>query len=61
MKEVEQLGYIETRRQCLDDLRNNLLTSKGAPVIDIMRFFHGDGPEQQFQSGEQREGNNGIN
>ena len=25
-----------------------------------MRFFHGDGPEQQFESGEQRRGNNGC-
>ena len=59
-KEVEQLGYTETRRQCLDELQNNLLTSKGCPVTDIMRFFHGDGPEQQFESGEQRGGNNGC-
>lgn len=57
-KEVEQLGYIETRRQCLDELQNNLLTSKGCPVTDVMRFFHGDGPEQQFESGERRGGNN---
>ena len=59
-KEVEQLGYIETRRQCLDELQNNQLTSKGSPVTDIMRFFRGDGPEQQFGSGEQRGGNNGC-
>ena len=25
-----------------------------------MRFFHGDGPEQQFESGEQRGGNAGC-
>ena len=59
-KEVEQLGYIETRHQCLDELQNNLLTSKGCPVTDTMRFFHGDGPEQQFGSGEQLGGNNGC-
>ena len=59
-KRVEQLGYIETRRQCLDELQNNLVTSKGCPVTDVMHFFHGDGPEQQFESGEQRGGNNGC-
>ena len=59
-KRVEQLGYIKTRRQCLDELQNNLVTSKGCPVTDVMHFFHGDGPEQQFESGEQRGGNNGC-
>lgn len=53
-KEVEQLAYVDTRRECLDQLQNNLLTSKGVPVTDIIRFFHGDGPEQQFKNGEQR-------
>ena len=59
-KEVKQLGYIETRHQCLDELQNYLLTSKGCLVTDIMRFFHGDGPEKQFESGEQRGGNSGC-
>ena len=59
-KEVEQLAYIDTRRECLDQLPNNLETSKGTPVMDVMHFFHGDGPEQQFESGEQRGGNNGC-
>lgn len=59
-KEVEQLAYIDTRRECLDQLFKNFQTSKGTPVMDVMRFFHGDGPEQQFESGEQRGGNNGC-
>ena len=59
-KEVEQLAYIETRRECVDQLQNNLQTSTGVPVTDVMRFFQGDGPEQQFESGEQRGGNNGC-
>lgn len=59
-KEVEQLGYVDTTRECLDQLTNNLQTSKGVPVVDVMCFFHGDGPEQQFESGEQRGGNNGC-
>ncbi|XP_068680568.1 uncharacterized protein [Montipora foliosa] len=59
-KEVHQLAYVDTRRECLDQLSNNLQTSKGVPVEDVMRFFHGDGPEQQFESGEQTSGNNGC-
>lgn len=59
-KEVEQLAYVDTRRECLDQLTHNLQTSKGVPVVDVMRFFHGDGPEQQFESGEQRGGHNGC-
>ena len=27
---------------------------------DVMQLFHGDGPEQQFESGEQRGGNAGC-
>ena len=54
VKEVEQLAYVDTRRECLGQLHNNLLTSKGVPVTDVMRFFHSDAPEQQFESGEQR-------
>ncbi|CAH3017290.1 unnamed protein product [Porites evermanni] len=49
-KDVKQLGYSQTRCQCLDELQNNLLTSKGCPVTDIMRFFHTNGPGQQFES-----------
>lgn len=54
-KEVEQLAYIDTRRECLDQLPNNLQTSKGISVMDVVHFFfHGNGPEQQFESDEQR-------
>ena len=38
------------REECLGQLSNNLQTSKGVPVVDVMCFFHGDGPEKQFES-----------
>jgi len=38
-KEVEQLAYIDTRRECLDQLPNNLQTSKGISVMDVVHFF----------------------
>ena len=59
-KEMDQLADVDTRRECLDELSNNLQTSKGVPVVDVMCSFHCDGPEQQFESGEQRGGNNGC-
>ena len=43
-KQVEKLAYVDTRRECLDQLTDNLQTSKGVPVVDAMHFFHGDGP-----------------
>ena len=59
-KEAEQLAYVETRQECLDCLPNQVETSSGVKVNDVMRFFHGDGPEQQFESGEQRGGHAGC-
>ena len=53
-KEVEQLAYVDTRRECLDQLTNNRQMSEGIPVACVMHFFPGDGPEQQ------RGGNNGC-
>ena len=29
-------------------------------ITDIMRFFHGDGPQQEFEAGEQKGGNAGC-
>lgn len=59
-KEVEQLTYVDTRQECLDYLPYQVETRDGVKVNDVMRFFHGDGPEQQFESGEQRGGNAGC-
>ena len=59
-KEIEQLAYVDTRQECLDHLPYAVETSGGVQVNDVMRFFQGDGPEQQFESGEQRGGNAGC-
>ena len=59
-KEVEQLVYVETRQECLDCLPFQVETSDGVKVNDVMQFFQGDGPEQQFESGEQRRENAGC-
>ena len=58
--EVEQLAYITTRKACLQSLSEPVLTSNGVQITDIMRFFHGDGPQQEFEAGEQKGGNAGC-
>ena len=59
-KETEQLANVETRQECLDGLAHKIETSNGVEITDVMRFFHEDGPEKQFESGKQREGHAGC-
>ena len=58
--EVEQLAYINTRKACLETLSSKVTTTGGMQITDIMPFFHGDGPQQQFEAGEQKGGNAGC-
>ena len=60
LSEAEQLTYIKTRKTCLESLGNTVVTSSGVEITDVMRFFHGDGPQQEFESGEQKGGNAGC-
>ena len=39
---------------------NEEMKANGKGDIDIVRFFHGDGPQQQFEAGEQKGGNAGC-
>ena len=55
--DVEQLTYVDTRLECLEELRINIKTSAGNDVEDIIRFFHGDSPARQLESGQQKGGN----
>ena len=57
---VEQLAYTKTKKACLQRLSEPVLTSNGVQITDIMRFFHGDGPQQEFEAGEQKGGNAGC-
>ena len=58
----EQLGYIETRLECLKDLGVgvNLKTIdnqyEDVTINDRMRFLHGDGPAASFEAGNQKGG-----
>ncbi len=52
----DQLKFNECRVQSLQDLAVQLTTEAGTPVQDILRFFHGDGPAQQFEAGHNQGG-----
>ena len=58
--DAEQLAYIDTRLCCLQDLQRDLTLEEDegytVPIKDVMRFFHGDSPAQQFESGQQKGG-----
>ena len=58
----EQLGYIETRVECLKELKNGLNlneiddTFENIVLNDTMRLFHGDGPAVALEAGNQKGG-----
>ena len=51
----EQLGYIDTREECLNEL-TVAICADSINIKDTMRLFHGDGPAVQFESGHQKGG-----
>ena len=44
----------------MQSLSEPVLTSNGVQITEIMRFFHGDCPQQEFEAGEQKGGNAGC-
>ena len=58
----EQLSYIETRIECLEELKTDLQLSsidekyEGIILNDSMRLFKGDGPAVAFEAGNQKGG-----
>ena len=49
--EVDQLAYINTRKECMGGLENQMNTSNEVKITDVVRLFHGDGPHQAYESG----------
>lgn len=47
----DQALFTECRNECLSKLSTPLHLSNGMKVVDILRFFHGDGLAQQFEAG----------
>ena len=58
----EQLGYINTRLECLRSLQHGFNIREIDPTApdiilnDKIRFFHGDGPASAFEAGNQKGG-----
>ena len=52
----EQLCYVDTRLECLEDLSNPVTSTSGIDINDIMRFFHGDTPARQYECSQQKGG-----
>ena len=46
--------FIETRRECLKEIKEKVCTSNGVEVVDVVRFFYGDGPAAQFEAGHKQ-------
>lgn len=53
----DQALFSSCRNECLSTLSTPLCLSNGVQVLDILRFFHGDGPAQQFEAGNSIGGN----
>lgn len=47
----DQSQFSACRNECLSMLSEKLCLTNGTQVTDVMRFFHGDGPAQQFEAG----------
>ena len=47
----DQALFNECRIDCIKEMSEILHTSSGIPIRDILRYFHGDGPAQQYEAG----------
>lgn len=47
----DQALFSAARNECIKELDKPLELTDGLKVFDVLRFFHGDGPAQQFESG----------
>lgn len=48
----DQILYVPTRVEDLMELQDPILV-KGKPYVDVLRFFSGDTPARQLESGQQ--------
>ena len=53
----DQLKYVQCRKQCMFEMGAPISLANTVVGTDIVRFFHGDGPAQQFEAGHSVEGN----
>lgn len=56
LKEMERKQPLyDLRKACLQGLKIKITTSNGIEITHVVRFFHGDGPQQDFEAGEHRQ------
>lgn len=48
----DQSMFTQCRIDCLRNMSTTLFTRTGVPINDVIRFFHGDGPAQQYEAGQ---------
>ena len=53
----DQAMFSSCRNDCLSMISTPLSLNNGVQVLDKLRFFHGDGPAQQFEAGNSIGGN----
>ena len=53
----QQLSYAEGRMHGILNLRGDLVLTGGITIHDVFRFFEGDAPAHQFETGHQKVGN----
>lgn len=53
---AEQTMFNECRQECLKEIGEAVHTSFGITVNNTVRFFHGNGPAQQFEAGYKQGG-----
>ena len=52
----DQMLFNECRQECQRVIHEPVSTQSGILIRDVMRFFHGDGPAQQFEAGHKQGG-----
>ena len=53
----DQLLHSDTRLACIQDITSKIELPHGRKLIDKLRFFHGDDPSAQLETGYQKGGN----
>ena len=53
---VDQMLFNQCRQECLRHIDELVETESGIFIHDVVRFFHGDGPAQQFEGGHKQGG-----
>lgn len=58
--DADQLMFVPTRRECLHELSETVVTSQGVHINDVMRLMNGDNPSVELEDGTQKGGHRGC-